>query len=321
MPDLFVGKLASGCYWGPDVSACSMEAPGRGPMVEEVRVMREEALASIEHEDVAADTVSYGRSIIEAEGKAVLEVANRVDHVFADVVDRIIRCRGRVVVTGMGKSGIVGQKISATLASTGTPSLYLHAAEAVHGDLGRITADDIVLALSNSGESAEIMKLVRPVKSFGAFLISLTGERESSLSRCADLALAIGNIAEACPMGLVPTASTTAMMVVGDALAMCLFRRRGLGTEEYARFHPGGALGKKLMRVADAMRVEDHNPIVRGHQTLREVIGVMTRTPGRPGAASVVDEDGVLVGFFTDGDLRRMIEDKKDILVSILLEL
>jgi arabinose-5-phosphate isomerase len=248
------------------------------------------------------------RAVIEAEGKAVLALLDRLDGGFTDAVDRILRCRGRVVVTGMGKSGIVGEKISATLASTGTPSLYLHAAEAVHGDLGRITHDDVVLALSYSGESEEIVRLVRPVKSFGATLIVLTGDADSRAAKHADVVIAIGHVTEACAMGMVPTASTTAMMVVGDALAMCLFEARGLDREDYARFHPGGQLGRQLMRVGEVMRRGDENPVAKASAPLREIVRVMTKTRGRPGATSIVDGRGRLVGFFTDGDLRRLLE-------------
>jgi arabinose-5-phosphate isomerase len=248
------------------------------------------------------------RAVIEAEGKAVLALLDRLDGGFTAAVDCILRCKGRVVVTGMGKSGIVGEKISATLASTGTPSLYLHAAEAVHGDLGRITHDDVVLALSYSGESEEIVRLVRPVKSFGATLVVMTGDADSRAAKHADVVIAIGHVTEACSMGMVPTASTTAMMVVGDALAMCLFEERGLDREDYARFHPGGLLGRQLMRVDEVMRRGDENPVAKHTAPLREVVRVMTKTKGRPGATSIVDGRGRLVGFFTDGDLRRLLE-------------
>lgn len=256
----------------------------------------------------AARVLSDARDVIEAEGKAVLSLLQRLDGGFTRAVELAFACRGRVVVTGLGKSGLVGQKISATLASTGTPSLFLHAAEAVHGDLGRLTADDVVLALSNSGESEEIVRLIRPVRSLGAKLVAITGDESSSLARHADVVVSIGDVAEACPMGLVPTASTTAMMVIGDAMAMCLLNSRGFGREDYARFHPGGQLGRKLMKVQEVMRQGDENPLAPHTATLRQVISVMTRTQGRPGAASIVGDDGTLVGFFTDGDLRRLLE-------------
>lgn len=261
------------------------------------------AVSDIDVEQVLADA----REVIEAEARAVSGLLAEIDGGFTAATRCILDCSGRVVVTGMGKSGLVGQKISATLASTGTPSLFLHAAEAGHGDIGRITTEDIVLALSNSGESEEVMRLVRPVKDLGATLIALVGDAESNLARHADIIVTIGDVAEACPMGLVPTASTTAMMVVGDALAMCLFNIRGFGREEYARFHPGGSLGRKLMKVREVMRSGDENPVVAADMPVREVLAVMTQTKGRPGAASVVGADGMMVGFFTDGDLRRLL--------------
>lgn len=254
------------------------------------------------------EVLREARSVVEAEGRAVLNLLDRLDAGFLASLELILACTGRVVVTGMGKSGLVGQKISATFASTGSPSLFMHAAEAIHGDLGRITPQDVVLAMSNSGESEEIVRLLRPVKSIGAALIAMTGDAGSTLARHADAVISIGDINEACPMGLVPTASTTAMMVMGDALAMCLFSSRGLGREAYARYHPGGQLGRKLMKVHEVMRTGNENPLAQLGDSLRRVISVMTETPGRPGAASIVDADGVLIGFFTDGDLRRLLE-------------
>ena len=258
-------------------------------------------------ESVTVDILTEARDVIEAEGRAIAGLGERLGLSFVRVVDLVLHCSGRVVVTGMGKSGLVAQKISATLASTGTPSLFLHAAEAVHGDLGRITSEDVVLALSNSGESEEIVRLIRPLHDLGVALVAITGDEGSRLARHADMTVSLGNIAEACPMGLVPTASTTAMMVIGDALAMCVFNRRGWGREEYARFHPGGALGQKLLKVCEVMRRGEENPVVSFSSTIHDVLMVMTRTPGRPGAASVIDDTGKLVGFFTDGDLRRLI--------------
>ncbi len=256
----------------------------------------------------ASKVIADAKAVIEAESQAVSSLAERVGEELAQLVRRILDCNGSVIVTGLGKSGLVGAKISATLASTGTPSHFVHAAEAAHGDLGRLTGNDIVLALSNSGESEELLRIVRPVKTLGALLVAMTGDARSSLARHADIVLDIGDIAEACPMGMVPTASTTAMMVLGDALAMSVFNCRGFGREEYARFHPGGQLGRKLMKVREVMRTGADNPIAPESSSVRDVIKVMTRTAGRPGAASIVDDAGKLVGFFTDGDLRRMLE-------------
>lgn len=264
------------------------------------------ALGCLDVETVLADA----RRLLEVEGEAVTALAARVDASFVAALRLMLRCHGLVVVTGMGKSGLVGQKISATLASTGTPSIFLHAAEAAHGDLGRLSARDVVIALSNSGESEETVRLVRPVRAIGASLIAMTGDVESSLARHADVTLSIGDLDEAGSIGLVPTVSTTAMMALGDALAVCLFECRGMGPEEYARFHPGGALGRKLMKVYEVMRRGEHNPVVQAETTLGDVLRVMSGTPGRPGAATIVDEHARLQGFFTDGDLRRLLEDK-----------
>lgn len=265
-------------------------------------------------EDSNTEILRTAREVVAAEGRAVVALADELGAGFLTTVQLALHCRGRVVLSGMGKSGLVAQKIAATLASTATPALFLHAAEAVHGDLGLITRDDMVIALSNSGESEEILRLLRPLKRLGVPLVAMVGECASTLAQHADAVIGIGNIAEACPMGLVPTASTTAMMVVGDALAMTLFQLRGLGPEEYAQFHPGGSLGRKLMRVEEVMRRGKENPVVSLGSSLRQVIAVMTQTPGRPGAASVVDNSGTngsgggrFVGVFTDGDLRRLL--------------
>lgn len=255
------------------------------------------------------EALAEARGLLELESDAVRALIPRLDANFVAALRLMLDCEGMVVVTGMGKSGLVGQKISATLASTGTPSLFLHAAEAAHGDLGRLSARDVVLALSNSGESQETVRLVRPVRALGAKLVAMVGDASSSLARHADVTLSIGELTEAGSLGLVPTVSTTAMMALGDALALCLFECRGFGPEEYARYHPGGSLGRKLMKVYEVMRRGDQNPTVEEHQTLREVLHVITCTPGRPGATTVLDRDGRVTGFFTDGDLRRLLED------------
>jgi arabinose-5-phosphate isomerase len=256
----------------------------------------------------AAAHLAEAQKLVQAEGEAVLRLKDRLDEGFVACLTALLACEGTIVVTGMGKSGLIGQKISATLASTGAPSLFMHAAEALHGDLGRIRAGDVVLALSNSGESAEIVRLIRPVRALGATLLALTASAQSSLGRQADAVIAMGHVNEACPMGLVPTASTTAMLVLGDALAMGLFRARGLGADAYARYHPGGALGRKLMKVHEVMRTGAANPVAQATDSLRRVIAIMSETPGRPGAACIVDTQGYVVGFFTDGDLRRLLE-------------
>src|SRR5512138_3030607 len=252
------------------------------------------------------ELVEQGRQVLAAEAAAIQPV--RLDDAFAEAVRWILDCRGRVVVTGMGKPGFVAQKISATLASTGTPSLYVHPAEAAHGDLGRIARDDVVIALSNSGETEEILRLLPALKKIGARIVAVTRDRKNPLARGADLILAYGNVEEACPMGLAPTASTAVLLAVGDALAMTVLANRPFDREEYALFHPGGKLGRGLMKVNELMRGAEANPVVREDQPLSAAVAVMTETPGRPGATSIVDAAGKLVGIFTDGDLRRLVE-------------
>src|SRR3954462_7697960 len=255
------------------------------------------------------DLVDYAREVIRAEAEAVLQVAGRINGSFSRAVEMVLACAGRVVVTGMGKPGFIAQKLSATFASTGTPSLYLHPAEALHGDLGRLVPGDLVLALSNSGETDEIVRLLPSIRRLGAPIIAITGGSRNSLADAADIVLEIGPIPEACPLGLAPTASTVALLAMGDALAMAVQHRRGFSTEQFASLHPGGALGRQLLRVREVMRTGTRNPTVRFDASLRETAGVMTATEGRPGAASVVDARGKLIGIFTDGDLRRLVQE------------
>ncbi len=253
--------------------------------------------------------VRYGARVLEAEARAIATVAEHLDGVFDAAVDALLHCEGRVVVAGMGKPGFVAQKLSATLASTGTPSLYLHPAEALHGDLGRVVPADVLVVLSHSGETDEAIELVRAVRRTGvASVVALTGARDSTLARLADHVLTIGPVAEACPLGLAPTASSIALLALADALAMTVLEDRGFDREAYARLHPGGSLGRKLMKGAEIMRQGEALPLVSLDAPLSEAIAVMTRTPGRPGAALVVEGDGRLCGIFTDGDLRRLVE-------------
>lgn len=252
--------------------------------------------------------IARGRAVLEAEATALGALAEGLDDTFARAVEQVVACRGRLVVSGMGKAGFVAQKISATLASTGTPSLFLHPADALHGDLGRITAEDVVLLLSHSGETAEVVRLVGPVKRVGAPIVAMTAEATSSLGRQADLTLAIGRQIEA-GNGLAPTTSTTVMLALGDALAVAVADVRGFSAEQFHQFHPAGALGRQLMRVREVMRQGDMVPFVRRGATVRDALHVMTKTPGRPGAAMMVDARRRLLGLFTDGDLRRFIED------------
>ncbi|HEY2944013.1 MAG TPA: KpsF/GutQ family sugar-phosphate isomerase [Vicinamibacteria bacterium] len=246
------------------------------------------------------------RKVLEIEARAILDLVPRIDGSFDRAVEALFACPGRVVVTGMGKSGIIAQKLSATFASTGTPSLYLHPVEAIHGDLGRIVKGDAVLAVSYSGDTAEILSLVPAVKRLGSPLVSLTGNPRSPLAAASDVHLDVSIREEACPLGLAPTASTTAALAMGDALAMALIERRGFTVEDFAVLHPGGQLGKKLLRVEDVMSTGDDVPRVRLDTKMRDVLFEMTRK--RLGMTTVVDAGGKLRGILSDGDLRRQME-------------
>ncbi len=254
----------------------------------------------------AAALVAYGHTVLAAEAAAIGRV--RLGEPFARAVEWILGCSGRVVVTGMGKPGFVAQKISATMASTGTSSYFVHPAEAAHGDLGRISRDDVVIALSNSGETEELLRLLPALRKIGARIVAVTKDLANPLARGSDLVIAIGNVEEACPMGLAPTASTAVLLAVGDALAMTVLENRAFSREEYALFHPGGKLGRGLMKVAELMRQGEACPVVAESAPLSAAVAVMTETPGRPGATGVHDAAGKLVGIFTDGDLRRLVE-------------
>jgi len=257
-------------------------------------------------------TIPTAKEVLQVEAEAILALIDRLGPEFEGAVDIMLACEGRVVVSGMGKAGIIARKISATLASTGTPSVWLHPAEAVHGDIGMVTGDDVVIAISNSGETDEIIRLLPVIKKIGAKLVALTGNLESPLAKYSDCVLDVSVSREACPLGLAPTASTTAALALGDALAMVLLKRKGFSTEKYGLFHPAGMLGKTLLKVSDVMRAGDRNAIVADNMPVREVLFAITGA--RAGAASVVDEKGTLVGIFTDGDLRRALERKQDVL-------
>lgn len=248
--------------------------------------------------------VEYGKDVIKTEANAVKNLIHHIDDNFQKAVDLVINCSGRIVVTGIGKAGIIGQKISATLASTGTPSHWLHSSEAKHGDLGRVVAEDVVLALSNSGET-EIIQLIPFLKKIGAKIIAITGNNKSSLATYSDIVLFIGNINEACPLGLAPTASSTTMLALGDALALTVFKKRNLSKEEYAFYHPGGEIGRKLLPVDAIMRKGEENPVTNEDTIVADALKIMTDTKGNPGAVNIIDLNNKLVGFFTDGDLRR----------------
>lgn len=251
-----------------------------------------------------------GRRVLEVESAAIGELVSRLDESFITAVEMIRDSTGRVVTMGIGKSGIICRKITATLSSTGTPSLFLHPAEAIHGDLGMVVRGDVVLAVSNSGETEEMVKLVEPIKRIGAKLISITGKPASSLARHSDVHLSAEISREACPLGLAPTASTTASLALGDALAMAVLVVRGFREEDFASLHPGGKLGKRFLRVMDLMHRGDELPVVAEDTLMREVIYEMSRKGF--GITAVVDGDGSLTGVISDGDLRRLlVEDER----------
>jgi arabinose-5-phosphate isomerase len=246
------------------------------------------------------------RKVLEIESQAILDLRDRIDESFDRAVETLFACGGRVVVTGMGKSGLIGQKISATFASTGTPSLFLHPVDAIHGDLGRIVKGDVVLALSNSGGTDELVALVPTLKRLGVPLVAMTGKPRSAVAQAADVHLDVSIRQEACPLGLAPTASTTAALAMGDALGMALIERRGFTIEDFAVLHPGGRLGKKLLRVEDLMHTGEEVPRVPAETPMKDVLFEMTRK--RLGMTTVVDGEGRLLGVISDGDLRRQME-------------
>jgi arabinose-5-phosphate isomerase len=265
------------------------------------------------HPQVDADkVVRLAQATLEIEAAAILGLRQQLDARFAQVVGAVLAIRGRVVVMGMGKSGHIGRKVAATLASTGTPAMFVHPAEASHGDLGMITADDLVLAISNSGESEELTAILPVLKRLGVPLIAMTGQMESALALHADLCLNSAVEKEACPLNLAPTASTTAQLALGDALAVALLDARGFEAEDFARSHPGGALGRKLLtHVRDVMRTGTQVPKVLPHASLSELMKEMS-TKGL-GASAVVDANDQVMGIFTDGDLRRLVEKGVDL--------
>lgn len=262
-----------------------------------------------------AQALALAHATFEIEAAAVLGLKNRVGPEFARAVQLVLNCKGRVVVMGMGKSGHIGRKIAATLASTGTPAMFVHPAEASHGDLGMITAVDVLFAISNSGEVQELTSILPVVKRQGVPLLAMTGVPQSTLARHADVVLDSSVEKEACPLNLAPTASTTAQLALGDALAVVLLDARGFKEEDFARSHPGGALGRKLLtHVSDVMRSGDAVPAVGRHTSFTELMREMSHKG--LGAAAVVDDQGRVLGIFTDGDLRRLVEKGVDLRAS-----
>jgi len=255
--------------------------------------------------------LDFARSVLETEAAAVRAVAERLGEEFSRACLLVLECEGRVVVTGVGKAGLVGMKVAATLSSTGTPSLFLHPTDALHGDLGVSREGDVVLAFSNSGTTPEILRLVPYVRQIGARVVSITSSRSSRLGELSDVVVEMGSIEEAGPVGLVPSASTTAMIALGDALALTVEKERGFEHEDYAKFHPAGEIGRKLLRVKFVMRTGDKCPTSPPDASVRDCLRKLTRA--RAGCLSVVDEEGHLLGVFTDGDFRRAWEKSPDI--------
>jgi arabinose-5-phosphate isomerase len=257
-------------------------------------------------------TLDLARTVLRTEASAILSLVDRLDEDFVRAVDTLCDCRGRVAVTGMGKSGIICRKIAATLSSTGTAAFFLHPAEAIHGDLGTLRDDDVAVTVSRSGETEEVIRLLEPIRRIGVPLIAITGDSRSTLARAADVSLNCGIDGEACPLNLAPTASTTAALALGDALAMAVLVRKGFREEDFAALHPGGPLGRRLMRVEQAMHAGALAPIVGTSARMPEVFHEMSSK--RLGMTCVVGDDGKLAGVFTDGDLRRLMMRTPDVL-------
>jgi arabinose-5-phosphate isomerase len=258
------------------------------------------------------DFIRAGQRVVDIEQAALAALQPHINESFQAACRLMLACTGRVVVTGMGKSGHIGNKIAATLASTGTPAFFVHPGEASHGDLGMITPSDVVIAISNSGETAEVITIVPLIKRMKAKLISITNKGESSLAQAADVSLEIGKAAEACPHGLAPTSSTTATLVLGDALAVALLEARGFTPEDFAMSHPGGSLGRRLLlRVDDVMHKDDAVPVVKSGTLIIDAL--MEITKKGLGMTTVIDSQGKLIGLYTDGDLRRSLDQKIDI--------
>jgi arabinose-5-phosphate isomerase len=258
------------------------------------------------------DVIKRAKEVLDVEADAVKALKSRLGKEFRKAIDIALKTKGRVIVSGMGKTGIIAQKLSATLASTGTPSLFLHTAEAIHGDLGKVTSDDAVIVISNSGSTDEMRQLLPLLKKIGSKIIALTGNTKSLLAKYSDVVLDVSVKKEACPLGLAPTASTTATLAMADALAVCLLECKGFKEKDFAFFHPGGALGRRLLlTVEDIMRRGQANPLAREDKRVSEVL--LKITQARAGSATVVDKSGRLIGIFTDGDLRRHLDNYVDL--------
>ena len=281
-----------------------------GPSSSNVAILHPTSPKTVEESRLDANLLKRSaRQVIETESRAIYAMVERIDGAFIAACELIVGCTGRIVVTGMGKSGHIARKIAATFASTGTPAFFMHPAEASHGDLGMITADDVVIALSNSGETDELLTILPVVKRKGVALIAMSGNLNSTLSRLADVHLDVSVSQEACPLGLAPTASTTAALVMGDALAIALLEARGFTSDDFAASHPAGSLGRRLLvHIRDVMHTGDLLPKVNHRATATQALMEMTRK--KLGLTAVVDDNDTLIGVFTDGDLRRAVDDE-----------
>ncbi len=258
-------------------------------------------------------SIKRAKEVINIEAQAIRDLSKQLNRNFLTAVELIAKCKGRVIISGMGKTGIIGRKIAATLSSTGTPSIWMHSAEAVHGDLGQVTRQDILIVISNSGETEETKRLIPIIKKIGAKIIALTGSPRSTLAKYCDVVLNVSVKKEGCPLGLAPMASTTATLVMGDALAACLIDRKGFKKEDFALYHPGGSLGRKLLlKVEDIMRKGNAFPKVSESRIVKDVLFSITQS--RCGSACIVDKKGRFAGIFTDGDLRRHLKDDPQLL-------
>lgn len=266
------------------------------------------------------DFVEDVRDVLEKEANAILALSTTIGDDINRALEMLLSCEGRVVITGMGKSGIIGRKINATLASTGTPSLFLHPSEGLHGDLGMVTKHDVVIAISNSGETDEVLSLLPSIQKIGSKMIAIVKNTDSTLGNKSDIALSIGQAEEACPLGLAPTTSTTVTLALGDALAVALLKARKFGPSDFALFHPSGSLGRRLLMTAkDVVNTSNKNPMVSPGTTIQEALFLMTAQG--LGATSVVDETNTLLGILTDGDIRRALTASQDILSSTVFDL
>ena len=260
-------------------------------------------------------SISIAKKTLRNESKAISKLVDRIDGFFEKAINLMAKSSGRVIVTGMGKPGYIAQKVSATMSSTGTPSLYLHPAEALHGDLGRVTKDDVILAFSNIGETEEVIRLLPIIKKIGAKLVSVAGNTKSTLAKNSNYVIDSSVDKEACPLGLAPTTSTTVMLALGDAIAVALLEKKKFKPKDFAMFHPGGSLGKRLLlRVEDIMRGKKQTAIVKKNEKTKDVLLKVTKS--RAGSAIIVDGKGKLIGIFTDGDLRRHFEEGENILTG-----